>query len=157
MINYIKECIFGKPEKVIKRIAFLDGDQSWPALLRAKNQFLSGVECHFIKLVGVDQNESKELAKVKDLNKIYLRGYKTGKEVCDKYIAAAIQKAVSDEYTEITVISSDYDFIDIFRMVVEINTDMGVMDDVSFKLILPLHQKQDKGRVLTNNISIVKM
>jgi hypothetical protein len=78
--------------------------------------------------------EPRILRGVVGINKIYLGGFSTGKEVTDKFIGAYIQKAISDGYTHISVISSDYDFIDIFKLAI-------VLDDraknLTFRMIVP--------------------
>jgi hypothetical protein len=119
-----------------KKIAFIDGDQPIPTLLSAYTKYVAntGTESHFIKAKKSSENEPKALRNNSDLNKIYLEDLSTGKEVVDKFIGAYIQKAVSEGYKEITVISSDYDFIDIFKMAVQLDPNAG---QVLFKLIVP--------------------
>lgn len=98
----------------------------------------------------------KVLTKLVDVNKIYLVGYSKGKEVVDKFIGAYIQKALSDGYTDITVVSSDYDFIDIFKMALVLNPTID--NNVSFRMIIP----KPKGRLAALptkvcNIDVIRM
>ena len=57
----------------------------------------------------------------------------TGKEITDKFIAAYIQKAIADKFNSITVVSSDYDFIDIFKMAAQISDT----SKLKFRMIVP--------------------
>lgn len=137
MLSTIKSW-FKKP---LRKIAFLDGDQPLPGIIAAHQKYLKGVETHLVRLENDGPKEPVLLRNVdKSINKIYLRGYTNGKEVVDKFIGAYIQKALSDGYSEITVVSSDYDFIDIFKMAVQLNpSSVGV----TFRMIVPHGQ----GRV----------
>lgn len=135
-----------------KRIAFLDGDQPLPQILDAYHEHLKGVETHLVRVMADGHNEPKILRHENDFNKIYLYGYTTGKEVTDKFIGANIQKAISDGYTEITVVSSDYDFIDIFKLAVTLNPKLKT---INFKLIVPpnpamVSPKMGKDSTCTN-------
>ena len=125
-----------KREKVIKSIAFLDGDQDLKSMVAAHSMYLKGIETHLVRVQDPKNNEPKVLRKVIGINKIYLvPEYKTGKEIVDKFIGAYIQKSVSEGYNHITVVSSDYDFIDIFKMALVLNPDIA--DDVTFRIIVP--------------------
>lgn len=127
--------IFRKP----KKIAFIDGDQNIPQMLKAYTKYVAntGTETHFIKLKEENHNEPKVLKKYQDMNKIFLSGMTSGKEVVDKFIGAYIQRAVSEGYKEITVISCDYDFIDIFKMAVRVDPNAS---KVTFRMIIPKAQ-----------------
>jgi len=142
--------LFKRPRK----IAFLDGDQPLPGILAAHQKYLLGIETHLVRLRGENTGEPHILRKVTGINKIYLTGYSTGKEVTDKFIGAYIQKALQDGRTDITVVSSDYDFIDVFKMAVQLNPTAA---KVKFRLIVP----NSRGRLeelpeKMLNIEIVK-
>jgi hypothetical protein len=124
--------IFRKP----KKIAFIDGDQPITRSLHAYNKYVAntGTETHFVRVKDANHNEPKEIRKVQGINKIYLAGMTAKKEATDKFIGAYIQRAVSEGYKEITVISSDYDFIDIFKMAVQVDPNAS---KVSFRMIIP--------------------
>lgn len=120
-----------------RKIAFLDGDQNIPSTIKAYTKYLAntGTEVHLIRMKPDGCKEPKALRNLDDtINKIYLSGYSTGKEVVDKFIAAYIQRAVIEGYDQITVVSSDYDFIDIFKMAVQVNPQAG---QVTFRIIIP--------------------
>jgi len=117
-----------------KKIAFLDGDQALGGVLNAYNKYLIGTETHLIRLLSLDAKPPKRLNDTNGINKIYLRGYSTGKEVSDKFIGAFIQKSIHDGYTDITVGSSDYDFIDIFKMAIILNPNVPKLN---FRIIVP--------------------
>lgn len=141
--------------KKSKKIAFLDGDQPIGGLLSVHRKYLVGTETHLIRLLNGDQNAPKSLRNIGPINKIFLNGYATGKEVVDKFIGAYIQKSVSDGYTDITVVSSDYDFIDIFKMAVLINPEAAKLN---FRIIVP----SARGKLLEApdqiaNIQIIRM
>ena len=142
--------------KKVKRIAFLDGDNPLPQVLACHKKYLIGIETHLIRCMGAEHKEPKILKNTKNINKIYLRGMTIGKEITDKFIGAYIQKAIQDGYTEITVVSQDYDFIDIFKMAVLLNPEAAKL---SFRIIVPI---MNKGSKLTDmpaqvaNISVVR-
>ena len=121
-----------------KRIAFIDGDQPIEGILSAYNRYVANTntETHVVRLSngGAIPKKLKSFNGDGHVNKIYLNGFKTGKEVVDKFIAGYIQRAVNEGYTHISVISSDYDFIDIFRMAVQIDEKAN---NVSFHMIIP--------------------
>ena len=129
------------PEPVaipIKRIAFMDGDQPMAGLVSAYNQYIANTntETHIVRLSngGATPKNLKNFTGDGHVNKVFLDGFKTGKEVVDKFIGAYIQRAISEGYTHISVISSDYDFIDIFKMAVKIDENAK---NVSFHMIVP--------------------
>jgi hypothetical protein len=129
---------FFKP-KAVKKIAFLDGDQALVGIVGAYQKYLIGTETHLVRaLTGISNGDPKsrepKILRDLDINKIYLDGYTKGKEIVDKFIGAYIQKAIGDGYKHITVVSSDYDFIDIFKMAVVLNP---MATDVTFRIIVP--------------------
>ncbi len=87
-----------------------------------------------MRLLSDDAKPPRCLKDTPDINKIYLRGYTTGKEVADKFIGAYIQKSIHDGYNDITVVSSDYDFIDIFKMAMLLNPSAK---NLTFRIIVP--------------------
>jgi uncharacterized LabA/DUF88 family protein len=114
-----------KPVVFPKRIAYMDGDQDITGLKCAYHKHLHGVETHLVRTVNNNTDKPpRQLECENGFNKIYLRGYRSGKEVTDKFIGASIQKAVSEGYKEITVVSGDYDFVDIFKMALALNPDV---------------------------------
>jgi hypothetical protein len=133
MLNKILSFFTGKCKQV-RKIAFLDGDQPLPGILAAHHKYLQGVETHLVRLKAESAGEPHLLRKRVDINKIYLSGYSTGKEVTDKFIGAYIQKAVQEGYEDITVVSSDYDFLDIFKMSVVLNP---AASEITFRIIIP--------------------
>lgn len=144
-------------KKQPKRIAFIDGDQDLPKVLDVYQNHLKGIETHLIRAKQDHHNAPKLLRKeIAGLNKIYLSGFTAGKEIVDKFIAAYIQDAIINGYTEITVVSNDFDFIDIFKMAMILNPEVK---NVSFKIIVP----KGSGRICEvhdnqiANISIVKL
>lgn len=125
-----------------RRIAFIDGDQDLPVLLAAYQKHVAGTntETHLVRLKSNNAPEPKVLRKLKDVNKIYLAGFTKGKEVTDKFIGAYIQKAIADGYTHVTVVSSDYDFIDIFKM-------CAIVEEKATKLTFRMIVPNAKGRL----------
>ena len=137
-----------------KKIAFLDGDQALGGILAIHKKYLIGTETHLIRLLSGDARPPRCLDGTDDINKIYLRGYATEKEVADKFIGAYIQKSIHDGYTDITVVSSDYDFIDIFKMAMLLNPKAK---NLNFRIIVPNAQgklKEAPERIA--NIEIVR-
>lgn len=144
---------FFKLFKKQKSIAFLDGDQPLVRVVHAYNKHLKNVETHLVAAFAPNTNEPHILRDITTVNKIYLRGYRARKETTDKFIGARIQKAVSEGYTDITVVSADYDFIDIFKMVSIINNTKNL----TFKLIVCMHEDRIEKyqETATTNIQII--
>lgn len=143
----------------VKKIAFIDGDQPLPVVLKAYEKYVAntGTETHLVRVISEGSEAPKLLRKdnTKEINKIYLRGYASGKEITDKYIAGMIQKAVADGYNHITVISSDYDFFDIFKMSVQINP---ALESSTMRLIVPKAEgKMVRVTPQVANIEVIKM
>jgi hypothetical protein len=150
--------MFKWPWKRERKIAFIDGDQRLPGLIKAYQEHVVGTntETHLIRLMSKSDrnNEPHILRNIEGINKIYLEGFTTGKEVTDKFIGAYIQKAISDGYTHITVISGDYDFIDIFKMAAIVDKKASKL---TFRMIVPNAQGRVKDlpdQLL--NIEIIK-
>ncbi len=143
------------PRKV-KRIAFLDGDQPIPGLLKAYDQHIKGTntETHLVRWMQANHNEPSSLKAIDpNINKVYLRDFRAGKEVSDKFIGQWMQKAVLEGYTHITVVSSDYDFVDIFKMIAKLSD----VKDINFRLIVSMNQDQiPKWENKVANMQIVK-
>lgn len=117
-----------------RRIAFLDGDQNLTELMAAYKYYLAGIETHLVRCHTAEQPEPRALRNEHGFSKCYLIGYTAGKEITDKFIAAYIQRAISEGYNDITVVSNDYDFIDIFKMAVQLNPNAS---QINFRLITP--------------------
>lgn len=136
--------------KVVRRkletnhVVFIDGDQSPVESLRSysvhtANKNLADARVEFVLALKGITRPPKKIRRHKAITVTALRDFKAGKEAVDKYIAIAAQKAIDEGYTKISVISSDYDFIDIFRMLQLANKDCLV----EFTLIAP----DPKGRL----------
>jgi hypothetical protein len=123
-----------------RRIAFIDGDQPLNQVINSYNKHVKGTktETHFIKAGGFD-SKPKLLKKYPEINEVYLNGFTHGKEITDKYIATFINKAINDGFNHLTVISSDYDFIDIFKMAV-------ILDEKNLNLTFRMIMPAAKGR-----------
>jgi hypothetical protein len=145
--------LFRKPQK---QIVFIDGDQGIPGIIAAYHKYVkgTGIETHMVRQIPSGQNPPKIFQDLGEMNKVFLNGYTQGKEITDKFIGASIQKAVTDGYTHITVISSDYDFIDIFKMAVMIDPNA---QNVTFRMIIPnpSGRLKDLGDRIAN-IEIIK-
>ena len=141
-------------QKKQKSVVFIDGDQGIPVIIATYHKYCKGTETHLIRQVFANHNEPKALRELEGPNKVYLNGYTSGKEIVDKFIGASIQKAVQDGYTHITVISSDYDFVDIFKMAVQIDPKAN---EVSFRMVIPKPQGRlnELGDQIAN-IEIIK-
>lgn len=140
--------------KKTKKIAFLDGDQPLASILALYTKYLTGTETHLIRQSIPGHLEPHKL-RDQTFNKIYLTGFRYGKETVDKYIGAFIQKSIADGYTDITVVSGDYDFIDIFKIAIQLNP---TAKNVVFRMIVPSNctGKVFENHATINNIEIVK-
>lgn len=155
LINWIRD-LFCEPQ--VRKIAFIDGDQPLPGLLECYEKCVLGTktDTFFIRAIAEGVNPPKIMKKFKDVTSVMLVGYTAGKEVVDKYIGASIQKAIADGYTEITVISGDYDFIDIFKMAMKIDDRANT---VKFNMIIPRNSTEKKNVTIPRqnlNISVFK-
>lgn len=146
--------VFKKPEK---SIAFLDCDQPIPPVLLAKDKYLQNYSQVFSIRHSTAATAPKSLRDRPDINQIYLEGFRRKAETTDKFIAMLIQNAVRDGYSTITVVSADYDFIDIFKMCITINDLPNA--SLKFKLIVPyIHNRLEESKWLESksNIEIIK-
>ena len=141
-----------------KRIAFIDGDQPIPSLLSAYRKYIENTNTttFFVRVKDDRFKEPKSLKRFgPTLNRVFLSGFSKGKEITDKYIAAAIQKAITDGYTHITVVSSDYDFVHIFKLAVAVEPKAV---DLTFRLLVPNAQGRMKDcPAQISNIEVVKL
>ena len=159
MLAWIKNWFVGTPTPTPapeKKIAFIDGDQNIGECLAAYDKYVAntGTETHFVKMCPANHNEPKLVRNRRELNRVYIEGA-PGKEVVDKFIAGYIQRAVAEGYAHITVISNDYDFIDIFKMAIQINTRAS---EVTFRMIAPNPQgKLADSPEQIANIQITRM
>lgn len=136
-----------------KSIAFIDGDQFNKSTVKIYNKHCDKVETYYIRLLNEGKNSRPKFVDNCKFHKIWLKGYAYGKEVVDKYIAVAIQKAICDGYNHITVVSNDYDFVDIFNMINLINP----YSQFSFRIIseTPIGRMKNSPSKI-NNIEIIK-
>ena len=144
---------FAKKQPSIKpQLIIMDGDQPIPELFRAYRNYiipLGVYETHFVRF---NDSKPKILKHFPEIKCVYLTGFTSSKEVVDKYIFGLIQYSVDKGYSDIAVISSDYDFIDIFNMCNIINGNKNV----KFTLIIP----KPRGRLVqlnsNENIEVIK-
>lgn len=167
MLNFFRRCQQPKQPKVRieptltldslieKSIVFIDGDQGIPDILNAYDTHVKGRfdECHIVRACTADSmpNKFKKLSK-DGVNLISLAGMTNGKEVTDKFIAAYIQKAISEKFNSITVVSSDYDFIDIFKM----SAKLSDTTKLKLRLIAP-HAIGKLCNAKVTGVEIIKM
>jgi len=135
----------------VKKIAFIDGDQDIPSIISVYQQHLVGIETHLVRLMPEGDQEPKLLRRVRGFNKVYLHDMSSGKEVVDKFIGAYIQKAVDEGYNHISVVSNDYDFIDIFKMITKLNPSK----ELTFRIIVPRGQGKIRKTQTTVKIEVV--
>ena len=145
---------FTKRKAVSKpKLVLLDGDQPLLEILKSYTRYIEphdNQETYFIQLADVSSKGPKVLKYYPKITRILLSGFSSGKEIVDKYIFGYIQTAISNGYTDITVISSDYDFIDIFRMSNRLNVKV-----ISFTLIIPRRAGRLKSLKSIDNITII--
>jgi hypothetical protein len=154
-IKSIFEMFFRKNEKtknndfVNGSIAFIDGDQPITQILKSYAYHLKPkkIKTHFVTLRQANTCPPRALNQYPELVLNFLTGFTRKKEVTDKFIAMLVQKAINDGYTEIYIVSSDYDFIDIFKMAIEIN------ECIEIRLVLIVPDAQGKMKNLKENIN----
>ncbi len=138
-----------------QKLVLLDGDQPLLETLAAYSKYiepLKNCETYFIQLADIASKGPKVLKYYPNINSILLSRFSPGKEIVDKYIFGYIQTAISKGYTDITIISSDYDFIDIFQMSNLLNDNRNI----KFCLIIPRPIGKLKNLKSGENITIIK-
>ncbi len=146
--------LFKYTKKTKPKLVLLDGDQPLLEILSAYTKHisqLSNCETYFIQLADISSKGPKVLKYYPDINKIILRHFSPGKEIVDKFIFGYIQTAISNGYSDITIISSDYDFIDIFKMSNLLNHNKTI----KFSLIIPRPIGKLKNLKSVGNITII--
>lgn len=148
---YIEDIPLPAP-KFENKIAFIDGDQLALDLLKAYEKHIKplNITTYFVAMGQKNSRPPKMLKKYPELKLKRLIGFSSKKEVTDKFIAMFIQKAISDGLDEIYVVSSDYDFIEIFKMALEINHEI----QIKMTLIIPNPQGRLKNISENFNSSI---
>lgn len=125
---------FSKQEK--KRLFIVDGDGCTPHTW-VYEDVLGTSEVYVVRHTQSYFGKPKILDAYPEIIDVPLTGYRTSKETVDKYIGLMIQKAVSDDYCDINIVSRDCDMIDMARMLIDINSDKKF----TINIIMP-HQKQ---------------
>lgn len=137
-----------------KTITFIDGDQANRELLNCYTKHIEPLdsEVHYVTVTPIPKAVNPIFHSDK-VTLTELKGFFKGKESTDKYIAAHIIKSISQGFTKINVISNDYDFLDIFKMVVMIEE---CPDNIDFTLYMPTRMESKKGDTISvKNIKIV--
>lgn len=135
--------------KLPKSVVFIDGDQNLAQLKRALPFVGKGPHVSWITSGTVPNYVKKHNIKFVCLSSVSSHG----KETSDKYIGIAIQQAVSSGITNITVVSSDYDFVDIFKMVSMLNLTV----QLNFTLVAPAAKGRLVDHPSTDTITIMKL
>lgn len=116
-------------------LVIIDGDQPLSQMIDATTQYVNPLshKCD-IELIRMQNFKEKipRILKRFPYKVVLLKGFSPGKEVTDKFIAMRCQQALREGYSKITVISNDYDFIDIFKMLNVLNNT-----NVKFTLVAP--------------------
>lgn len=140
------------PVEIKPEVILIDGDQPLPEISRAYRHHITKIdnfETYFIRYSSSIPRVVKTFPQTKYIGLSHLSG---GKEVVDKFIFGLIQSLIYKGYEKITVISSDYDFIDIFHMSNIINENKTI----KFTLVIP----RPKGRLeqlkSNENIRVIK-
>lgn len=144
-----------KQEPVIKPkplLILMDGDQSIPDLFRSYRKYIKNLDNYETRFIRYGGSFPKILKTFPEIQCTYLQYLSHSKEVVDKFIFGLIQTEISNGYTNIAIISSDYDFIDIFKMSNIINAHKNI----KFTLVVP----KPRGRLSeinsNENIEVVK-
>ena len=146
-----------------KEIVFIDGDQHQAGCMRTFHHLYGDKETVLVRQVAVSPSGEYNIPvvyknKSSSFRFVFLSEYRSGKETCDKYVAAAIQKAVAEGYRKITVVSNDYDFVEIFRMIAELNENLEGAEFIIASLKpSPKIKGMDWMMVRTNTITVQKI
>lgn len=135
-----------------KKLFIIDGDcclyDTW-----AYESVLGNSEAYFVFIKSEIANLPKELLRYPELVPVPLLGYRTSKETVDKYIAMLLQKAIVDGYTDINIVSKDFDMLDIVDMAIDINSPEKF---VRINVIMPnitngIAKSADLGQKVSHN------
>ena len=129
---------FSKQEK--KRLFIVDGDGCTPHTW-VYEDVLGTSEVYVVRHTQSYFSKPKILDAYPEIIDVPLTGYRTSKETVDKYIGLMIQKAVSDGYRDINIVSRDCDMIDMARMLIDINPDKKF----TINIIMPNQKTLAKG------------
>ena len=145
------------------RLIIFDGDQSINPIMKVHDKIISKipkdkVRIEFVKMHYIGESPPKILKKFPHINFVPLSGFSAKKEVVDKWIGIRIQQAIDAGCQQISVVSSDFDFVDIFRMILMMNP---TKKNLNFTLIAPkpigkLNAAIGQDAVF-KNISIIKV
>lgn len=133
-------------------LIIMDGDQHIPDLFRSYRKYVANLDNYETRFVRYGGSFPRILKNFPEIQCTYLLHLSHSKEVVDKFIFGLIQTEISKGYTNFAVVSSDYDFIDIFKMSNIINEHKNI----KFTLVVP----KPRGRLATinssENIDVVK-
>lgn len=100
-------------------LILVDGDQPLKQIVSTTKRYISALSHKYdVELIRMQNtiNNAPGLLKRWPYKVVSLKGFSAGKEITDKYIAMRAQQALREGYSKITVVSNDYDFFDIFKM-----------------------------------------
>lgn len=121
-MKWLKSLFGRKPEQPNKTLVFVDGDQYTKSRLDLILKRYHDQDIRWITASTIPKPVQKSIKNITALGDMSDKG----KESADKYIAIAIQKAISDGKRDIVVVSVDYDFINIFKMLSAVNPDLNL-------------------------------
>jgi hypothetical protein len=137
--------VFGEKRK---SVLFVDGDMS----LVQMDKILHEIEHNFdeiclVRLNQKDFNEPKIIRRIvwefsDKINYFLVHEWRKGKESTDKFIIAAIQKAVMMNACHIAVLTSDFDFVDVYDIISQINPE----SEIKFEVFMPKNMKYTKHK-----------
>ncbi len=144
---------FTKKQPPVKPLLIImDGDQSIPELFRAYKKYVANIDNFETRFIRYGGSYPKILRRFPEIQCTYLLHLTSSKEIVDKFIFGLIQTEISKGYTNFAVISSDYDFIDIFKMSNMINNHTNI----KFTLVVPRPRGRLAGMDSSENIEIIK-
>lgn len=136
------EFFFGNKKKH-RPLYLIDGDsvcnETW-----VYDDVLGTSEVVFVRMKEPTHQGPSVIRDRPEVTPVYLstKEYRPGKEVADKFIGILLQKAVTDGYREINIVSRDADMIDTARMVINLN-EFPVKTRIN--IIMPMLNKPAKG------------
>jgi hypothetical protein len=117
---------------------FIDGDViTGDTLSLLDNNYLDK-DITFVRMFNQTERDPR-LIRDRNFNVVRLRNFNKSKETTDKYIAMAVMKAICNGITNITVVSQDSDFLDIFELI-----NLQIEVECKFTLVLPPKNKEYK-------------
>lgn len=142
-----------KIKKSKKKLFLVDGDScisdTWVYV-----DVLGSSEVYVFHNVTENQQKPKVIRNLPEVNYIPVEGFKGSKETVDKLIGIMAQKAISEGYCEINIVSKDCDFPDIARLLAGVNPESNTIINVIIPEVKVLAKNVSYQNTIHGNVSV---